>query len=64
MVNREDAPDAAEFRPFQVEAHRLALSCFRVAGRLGVGRVDTLTLSALVALAAGAGVARLSLLLG
>lgn len=61
VVDREDAPDAAEVRAFEVEAHGLALGLVGVAERLRVRRVDALTLPALVALAASLGVAGFSL---
>ena len=64
MVNAEHAADAAEVSAFEVEAHRLAPSLLGVAERLRVRGVDALALFALVTLAAGAGVAGLSLLLG
>ena len=64
MIDREDAPDAAEVRAFQVEAHRFALRLFRVAERLRLWRVEAPALFALVALAACASVAGFNLLLG
>ena len=64
MVDAKDAPDAAEVRAFEVEAHGLAPRLLRVAERLRVESVDALAVLAPVALAAGAGVAGFSLLLG
>ena len=57
VVDREDAPDAAEVSAFQVEAYRFTLGLLRVAERLRLRRVDALTTLTPVALAAGAGVA-------
>lgn len=61
MVDAEHAADAAEVRAFEVKPDRLAPRLLRVAERLGLRGVDTLTLFAPVALAAGAGVAGFSL---
>ncbi|MCA1568463.1 MAG: hypothetical protein LC803_22995 [Acidobacteria bacterium] len=63
MVDAEHAPDAAEVSTFQMEAHRFTLCLFWIAERLRLRRVDALTLFALVALAAGAGVSGFCLLL-
>jgi hypothetical protein len=63
VIDAEHAPDAAEVRAFEVEAHPFALGLFRVAERLRVGVVEVPTLSALMASAAGAGMAGFSLLL-
>jgi len=63
VVDAEDAPDAAEVRAFEVEAHRLTLRLFGITERLRVRGIDALALFALVTLTAGASVARFSLLL-
>jgi hypothetical protein len=62
VVDRHDAPDAAEVHSFQIEAHGFALDFFRLAERLRVWRVEAGTLSALVGLAARVGVSRFGLL--
>ena len=54
MIDREDAPDAAEVRAFQIESHRFTLRLCRVAERFRLWRVNALALAALVTLTAGA----------
>jgi hypothetical protein len=54
MIDREDAPDAAEVRAFQIESHRFTLRLFRVTERFRLRRVHALAFTALVTLTAGA----------
>ena len=64
MVDAEHAADAAEVGAFEVQPDRFTPRLLGVAERLRLRSIDTLTLLASVALAAGAGVARFSLLRG
>lgn len=52
VVDREDAPDAAEVHAFEVEAHRLALDVVGIAERQRLGRVDAGAAATLIPLAA------------
>jgi hypothetical protein len=63
VVDAQDATDAAEVSAFEVETHRFALRLLGITERLRLRGVGALTVSALVALTAGARVTGFSLLL-
>ena len=64
VVDREDAPDAPQVHPFEVELDGLCADFIRVAVRRRLGRVDAVAEAAAEALAAGGVEAAFGLLVG